>query len=232
MCLLYYIYNGIMALGMIGYKTGWSMKRERRFLKDNGFTLVELIIAIAIMAILAGAIGLAVIHYIRKARASNATEELRTIVTAVETGFLSTYAEDHQTTLDKTYTDRHDDAHSCGILTNWMISRAQNKSQNGITEANELEYYFAQKVLEELGAENGSQYPFFNFTGDEDEPLGMNCKAFYNEFGCPGVIVVYGDEGKVLFAQYYNYGCLIEYNVMDGYSTLDGDTFVGAPTIR
>ena len=103
---------------------------------------------------------------------------------------LSSYAEDHEMNLDKTYTDDEGNAQRCGVLTNYMISRAQNKSANGITDANALEYYFAQKVLEELNAENGSDYRFLNFTGDEDEPLGMNCDSFYGQFGCPGVIVV------------------------------------------
>ena len=182
---------------------------------------------------LAGAIGLTVIRYIRKARASNAMEELRTIVSAVETGMLSSYAEDHEMNLDKTYTDDEGNAQRCGVLTNYMISRAQNKSANGITDANALEYYFAQKVLEELNAENGSDYRFLNFTGDEDEPLGMNCDSFYGQFGCPGVIVVYGGEGKVLFAQYYNSGCLIQYEAGEGYTYLDDTTeFVGSTTIH
>ena len=50
------------------------MKKWRNNSDNAGFTLVELIIAIAIMAVLAGAIGLTVIRYIRKARASNAME--------------------------------------------------------------------------------------------------------------------------------------------------------------
>ena len=157
---------------------GRGMKKRRRISENSsgnaGFTLVELIIVIAIMAVLAGAVGLMVIRYIRKARASNATEELRTIVQAVEAGLVSSYAEEHEMNLNKTYTDSAGRTVPCGVLTNYMISRAQNQSKNGITAANELEYYFAEKVLEELDAKNGSEYKFFNFHGDEYEPLGMN----------------------------------------------------------
>ena len=60
----------------------------------------------------------------------------------------------------------------------------------------------------------------------------MNCENFSGRFGCPGVIVVYGEDGKVIFAQYYNYGCLIEYVEGDGYETIDDDTFAGAPRIQ
>ena len=216
---------------------GRGMKKRRRISENSsgnaGFTLVELIIVIAIMAVLAGVVGLMVIRYIRKARASNATEELRTIVQAVETGLISSYAEEHEMNLNKTYTGLEGNAVPCGVLTNYMISRAQNKSQSNVSEDKALEYYFAQKVLEELNAENGSEYRFLNFTGDEDEPLGMNCDSFYGQFGCPGVIVVYGGEGKVLFAQYYNSGCLIQYEAGEGYKYLeDTNKFAGSETIH
>lgn len=206
---------------------------ERKNQNENrGFTLVELIIAIAIMAVLASAIGMSVVHYIKKARASNAMEELRTIVSAVEMGLISSYAEDHEMNLNKTYIDATGNAQACGVITNWMISRAQNNSTSGINASNALEYYFAQKVLEELNASGGSDYKFLNFTGDEDEPLGMDCATFYSKFGCPGVIVVYGGEGKVLFAQYYNSGCLIEYVAGDGYRQIEDETFADSGTIH
>lgn len=52
---------------------------------NKGFSLVELIIVIAIMAILAGAIAPALIKYIDKSRKSNDVSAAKTIKTAVET---------------------------------------------------------------------------------------------------------------------------------------------------
>ena len=52
---------------------------------NKGFSLVELIIVIAIMAILAGAIAPALIRYIDKSRKSNDVTAAKTIKTAVET---------------------------------------------------------------------------------------------------------------------------------------------------
>ena len=52
---------------------------------NKGFSLVELIIVIAIMAILAGAIAPALIRYIDKSRKSNDVSAAKTIKTAIET---------------------------------------------------------------------------------------------------------------------------------------------------
>ncbi len=209
------------------------MKKNNKVVVGNrGFSLVELIIVIAIMAILAGAITPAVIHYIRKARASRATEELRTIVTAVETGLVSSYADEYEIEADNIYVDGSGTSHTCGIMTNWMLSRAQNKNTSDITDANKLEYYFAQQALVELNAEDGSDFPFFRFTGNEDDPLGYDCDVFSGKYGCPGVIVAYSDKGKVLFAQYYNYGCLIEYTIGNGYYLVEDEEFASSPRLK
>jgi type IV pilus assembly protein PilA len=52
---------------------------------NKGFSLVELIIVIAIMAILAGAIAPALIKYIDKSRKSNDVSSAKTIKTSIET---------------------------------------------------------------------------------------------------------------------------------------------------
>ena len=52
---------------------------------NKGFSLVELIIVIAIMAILAGAIAPALIRYIDKSRKSNDVSAAKTVKTAIET---------------------------------------------------------------------------------------------------------------------------------------------------
>jgi len=54
-------------------------------MNNKGFSLVELIIVIAIMAILAGAIAPALIRYIDKSRRSNDVTSCKAIKTAVET---------------------------------------------------------------------------------------------------------------------------------------------------
>lgn len=234
MYLIYIYYRVMMRLEdlEVSFFNEKGIFMKKRFLGNKGFSLVELIIVIAIMAVLAGVIAPSVIKYIRKARASRATEELRTIVTAVETGLVSTYAEKYELDIDKVYTDEDGRSHPCGVITNWILSRAQNDSESEITDDKKLEYYSAEQVLSELNAEDGSNYAFFNFTGDEDDPLGYNCASFSGQYGCPGVIVVYGEDGTVLFAQYYNYGCLIQFVAGNGYELIDDEEFVDAPILK
>lgn len=67
---------------------------------NKGFSLVELIIVIAIMAILAGAIAPALIRYIDKSRKSNDVSSAKTIKTAIETSMSNEDAYEALTTGD------------------------------------------------------------------------------------------------------------------------------------
>lgn len=64
---------------------------------NKGFSLVELIIVIAIMAILAGAIAPALIKYIDKSRKSNDVTSAKAIKTAVETALGNEYIYEYLT---------------------------------------------------------------------------------------------------------------------------------------
>ena len=70
-------------------------------MNNKGFSLVELIIVIAIMAILAGAIAPALIRYIDKSRKSNDVSSCKTIKTAVETALGNETVYEYLTTGDE-----------------------------------------------------------------------------------------------------------------------------------
>lgn len=63
--------------------------------KNKGFSMVELIIVIAIMAILAGALAPALIKYINKSRISTDIQTANTIATAVQTALSNENGYDH-----------------------------------------------------------------------------------------------------------------------------------------
>lgn len=203
--------------------------------KNNnlGFSLVELIIVIAIMAILAGAIAPAIIRYIDKARASKATEEARVIVTAVETALATKAGEDASFLINNTFVDSDGNSKSCGILTNWMLSEAQSGTVYDESDPQYANYLIALEILTNLQSSSSDTYKFFNFTGNNNNPIGMNCDQFASAYhDCPGVIIAYGDNGKVLFLEYYNYGCLIRYESNEYTFLEDEENFISSSRLN
>ena len=206
------------------------MKREvllmakGKWVNNKGFSLVELIIVIAIMAILAGAIAPAVIRYIRKARASRATDEARVIVQAVEAALATKAGEDAPLVYNMTFVDSAGNSVSVGLVTNWILSETQSGTVFQDTDPDYPNYIIAQEILENLSSNVDHDYQFFNFTGNNNNPIGMNCSQFASAYNnCPGVIVVYTPNGKVKMMEYYNYGCLIHYEDNE-YTYLEDET--------
>ncbi|MDE6434248.1 MAG: type II secretion system GspH family protein [Lachnospiraceae bacterium] len=71
---------------------------------NKGFSMVELIIVIAIMAILAGALAPALIKYINKSRISTDIQTANTIATAVQTALANETAYDEASPLNGSWT--------------------------------------------------------------------------------------------------------------------------------
>lgn len=206
---------------------------KRKGLNNKGFSLVELIIVIAIMAILAGAIAPAVIRYIRKARASRATEEARTIVSAVETGLATKAGEDAALVYNNTFTDASGNNVTVGLITNWMLSEAQAGTVFDETNPEYSNYLIALEILENLSSSSDNNYKFFNFTGSNNNPIGMNCAQFAATYAnCPGVIIAYSPNGKVVMLEYYNYGCLIHYEDNEYTYYEDEESFISSSRLR
>ncbi len=209
------------------------MTKRREGVNNKGFSLVELIIVIAIMAILAGAIAPAVIRYIRKSRAAKATEEARVIVSAVEAALATKAGEDATLAYDYLYTDEEGVDHNVGMVSNWILSETQSGTIIEESDPNYSNYLIALEVLENLVSSSSSDYKFFNFTGSDSNTIGMECSRFASAYPkCPGVIVAYGSNGKVVMMEYYNYGCLIHYEDNEYIYYDNQDTFISDDRLR
>lgn len=199
--------------------------------KNKGFTLVELIIVIAIIAILASSVTLAVIHYIRKARISNVLEEARAIVNATQNATVSLATEDFALNLDKTFTKSDGTTISCGAMTNYWLASAQSGTVANEAAVDYCDYRIAKEVLIELNSDSTSGYKFLNFNGAANNPIGQNCASFSATYGCPGVIVVYDYEGSVVMLEYYSDDVLIHYENGE-FTVSENDTFIDSSKLR
>ncbi len=199
---------------------------------NRGFSLVELIIVIAIMAILAGAIAPALIRYIEKARAARATDEARIILNAVEAGIASNVGNNADLQIDSTFVTLDGTTVNCGVITNWIIGRTQSGQVFTDTDPDYANFLLSKEILANLQSESNSSYKFYNFNGNANRPIGMNCASFASQYNCPGLIIAYDASGKVIYLEYYNYGCLVRYEKSEYTFLQDVDNFVGTNRLQ
>lgn len=198
---------------------------------NEGFTLVELIIVIAIMAILSSAVGLAVIHYIQKAREGNVREEARVIHDACQHAYVNMVARDADLNLVKTFTKSNGSTVPCGVVTNYHLASVQRGDAIDPDDASYCDYLIAEDILESLASNDHGGDNFLNFNGAVYNPIGLVCSSFSNTYGCPGVIVVYDNEGNIVLLEYYKEKVLIHYE--DGeFNVSDSTTFTGTDRIH
>ncbi|MCM1289027.1 MAG: type II secretion system GspH family protein [Clostridium sp.] len=207
------------------------MEKGRKQKRNEGFTLVELIIVIAIMAILSSAVGLAVIRYIQKAREGNAREEARVIYDAGQHAYVNMVASDVDLNLVKTFTKSDGSTVPCGVVTNYHLASVQRGDTINPNAADYCDYLIAKDILESLSSNNQGGNNFLNFHGAVYNPIGMVCSSFYSSYGCPGIIVVYNNEGTIVMLEYYKEKVLIHYE--DGeFNVSDSTTFIGTDRIQ
>lgn len=163
---------------------------------NKGFSLVELIIVIAIMAILAGAIAPALIRYIDKSRKSNDVSSCKTIKTAVETalGNEDVYAfltncgdEDTDFTL---ITFNPGESTSTATMTNdAMTISGCEEPTTGVSVAD-----VGTLALTEIGTNIGEKIPKLKYTKANKDDSAAACvvkpEKFYAAITAKGTVYV------------------------------------------
>lgn len=163
---------------------------------NKGFSLVELIIVIAIMAILAGAIAPALIRYIDKSRKSNDVSSCKTIKTAVETAlgnedvyaFLTNCGDDD--TDFTLITFNPGEATSTATMSNdAMTISGCEEPTTGVSVAD-----VGTLALTEIGTNIGEKIPKLKYTKNNKDDSAAKCQVkpekFYAAITAKGTVYV------------------------------------------
>lgn len=161
---------------------------------NKGFSLVELIIVIAIMAILAGAIAPALIRYIDKSRKSNDVSSCKTIKTAVETAlgnedvyaYLTNVADEDSFTL---ITFNPGQATSLTTSNDAMSITGCSEPETGVSVAD-----VGTLTLTEIGTNIGEKIPKLKYTKANKDNSAATCQVkpakFYAAITAKGTVYV------------------------------------------
>lgn len=185
----------------------------------GGFTLVELIVVIAIVGVLTAMLTPVMRGFVREASESARIMEARIIVTAVQTAIVEEAGlYNEELLINKTYGDV-----KCGAVTNFMMSRAQNEDRDFKLGRNKVDYDIACKVLENLDSRSKSAN-FYKFDGKEQNPWGMYLAEFEKKYpGVPALAIVYDVDGNILLMEYGRGGVMVRYK--DGEYTIVEDKY-------
>ena len=174
-------------------------------MNNKGFSLVELIIVIAIMAILAGAIAPALIRYIDKSRRSNDVSSCDTIETSINTALGTESIAEYCTAADTLITLTP--AGQFGSTTGYTLSASSKaiaieggansvsgwKSSSGKT-ASEV----ADVLVNEIGSSLNGKVPKLKYKKDAKTGKAATAQKFYILITTAGQVEVYIGENATL----------------------------------
>lgn len=215
-------------------KWGDNMKIRNR----KGFTLVEVIIVIAIIGVLASIAIPTMSSYYRKARITGAIADTRTVKTSIESSLINHIAVNHASSagfnkvlyLDqdkgKNLKDRSYEVVGAFTNVSWYSYKKKENTNNGSAGLD--------KVI--AGAMDNTFNEVWE-TGKKVNPLSYNqgvktCNQYLTDAKTNfGIIVVYNRNGSVRMLQLYRNGVLVTYLNGEYLVNLEADAhFVGTGT--
>lgn len=179
----------------------------KAYIKDNrGFSLVELIVVIAITVILIALLVPNVFAYVQNARDLTVKSDAHEVYTAAQTALIDVRARNpHKFMQDMQYGTYK--GKQVGCFTNHALSynQANSGSTNGsgISDSDDA---VSLEMLKTLGWEdaNTSRYPF----KESGTPFGMTVSDYEAAHNQPGLILVYDMSGSIIYMEWGIDGCL------------------------
>lgn len=184
----------------------------KKLIKNNrGFSLVELIVVIAIMVILIAMLVPQVIGYMEASKRVALKADAKQIYVATQAALIDSMVQ-HPTVLNESFNftmpDGYGGTKAVGRVTNFAFAYSQ--SNNGINDPGQMtsaDKIIARNVLERLGWEDttSARYPF----KVKRNPVGRNVNEYQKETGQPGFMVAYNTDGTLEFIEWGEGGYLV-----------------------
>ncbi len=190
---------------------------------NKGFTLIEIIVVLVIIAILAAILVPSLYHYIEKAKANSVISEARGIYEAAQTTISDQYATNPN--FSDNLNKLGSDGKYYGRVTNNYLYKAQNNLFND-SDINKVDIEIAKEVLKFLESEDKktASIKFNNILN----PLSETVSSYTKKYNQPGIIIVYDGTGKIVFIEYGKDGYLVHIEDGELTTTKDG-TFSSYP---
>lgn len=190
----------------------------RKILKNNrGFSLVELIVVIAIMIILIALLIPNVVGYIEKTEKLSVMEEAKVVYEAAQVTMATEWVNNAGVFTDASKNGKYQ-GKKVGCFTNWAIAYNQDNSGHtngtGMSAADNL---IARGLLKQMGwaDANATRYPFKSTA----VACGKTVKDYEEQNNQPGIVVIYDNYGAVTYFEWGRNGYLVR--IKDGGNTME-----------
>lgn len=183
---------------------GREIKRE----KNKGFTLVELIVVIVILAILAAILVPALLGYIDRSKDQKYILEAKELMTATQAGIAEAYAltpDSFRNAIRDIACSRVNERY--GYYTNYALNEARNGRTMSVSPGSSENGVAAKNIISKRVVQYADSYKY-NFASGFDNK-GQKVSALGDK---AGFSILFNIDGKIIFMQYARDGRLVTFD--------------------